>query len=214
MDTLFNRYVVSAFLALIAFVPSVSPAQDLGAVGPVYEIKEPHAIEYIKETLLKKQRSGELAKWEEESKQRVIAGIRNPQPVPGITRADAARTFYYDPTFVLHENIIDHQGNILYPAGFTKNPLEVFSLSKHILFFDARDRKQVAMARQLITHYKGRVAPILVGGSYLDLMREWKLRVFYDQYGELTERFGITKVPALVSQEGLMLRIDELKVEG
>ena len=54
--------------------------------------------------------------------------------------------------------------------------------------------------------------PILTGGSYLDLMQAWQLPVYYDQLGMLTRRLGIRQVPALVSQEGKRLRIDELEV--
>jgi conjugal transfer pilus assembly protein TraW len=34
--------------------------------------------------------------------------------------------------------------------------------------------------------------------------------VYFDQQGSLIRRFGIRQVPALVSQEGLRLRIDEV----
>ena len=71
----------------------------------------------------------------------------------------------------------------------------------------ARDR---VVARALIDHYAGRVKPILVAGSYLDLMKRWQIPVYYDQQALLTRKFGIERVPALVSQEGMRLRIDEL----
>ena len=90
---------------------------------------------------------------------------------------------------------------------------KVVGLSKHLLFFDARDPRQVVRARQLIDVYQGRVKPILVAGSYLDLMKSWKLRVYYDQEGVLVRKFGITAVPAIVSQEGQRLRIDEVLVQ-
>ena len=67
-------------------------------------------------------------------------------------------------------------------------------------------------ARTLIDHYGGKVKPILVAGSYLDLMKAWQLSVYFDQQGVLTRKFGITQVPALVSQEGMRLRIDELRL--
>jgi conjugal transfer pilus assembly protein TraW len=51
---------------------------------------------------------------------------------------------------------------------------------------------------------------ILTGGSYLELMRQWKRPVFYDQQGALTEKLGIRHVPALVSQEGNKLKIEEI----
>jgi len=41
-------------------------------------------------------------------------------------------------------------------------------------------------------------------------MQRWGTPVYYDQQGALTRRLGITQVPALVSQEGAQLRIDEL----
>jgi conjugal transfer pilus assembly protein TraW len=41
-------------------------------------------------------------------------------------------------------------------------------------------------------------------------MRAWRTPVYYDQQGVLTRRLGIQQVPALVSQEGLRLRIDEM----
>ncbi|MEO8152372.1 MAG: type-F conjugative transfer system protein TraW [Rhizobacter sp.] len=201
--------------ALALWLPVASAwAEDLGVIGPLYEIREQHAIEYIKAKLLEKQKNGELAKWEADSKARVVDAIRKPVPIPGLGKTDTARTFYYDPTMTVVQNIVDHQGNVLYPAGYRKNPLEVFTMTKYLLFFDATDPKQVVFARELIKHYDGRVKPILVGGSYLDLMRNWKLQVYYDQRGLLTTRFGIKNVPALVSQEGMLLRIDELKVQG
>ena len=91
-------------------------------------------------------------------------------------------------------------------------PLEVVSLSRYLLFFDARDPRQVGRARQLMASYQGRVKPILVGGSYLELMKSWRIPIYYDQHGLLTRRLGINHVPALVSQEGLRLRIDELEL--
>jgi len=54
------------------------------------------------------------------------------------------------------------------------------------------------------------VKVILTGGSYLDLMRRWRRPVFYDQQGNLTTKLGIRHVPALVTQDGRRLQIDEL----
>jgi len=36
--------------------------------------------------------------------------------------------------------------------------------------------------------------------------------VYFDQNGELTTRFGITGSPAVVVQDGLRLKIDEIKL--
>lgn len=185
-------------------------ATDLGKIGPTYPIAEPHFLDFIQQRLLEKERSGELKLLEDQARQRGVDTVVNPAPVPGLSPGREARTFYYDPTFVLDRNILDDKGRVIFASGTRKNPLEVVSLSKHLLFFDARDDRQTAKARELVNHYAGRVKPILVGGSYLALMKSWRVPVYFDQQGVLTRRLGISHVPALVSQDGLRLRIDEL----
>ena len=188
-------------------------AENLGKIGPTYPNAERHLLDHLLSRLREKERTGELKKFEQLAKERATQSVNNPTPVAGLARAQAARTYYFDPTFVLDRNVVDENGALMFPAGTRKNPLEVVGLSKHLLFFDARDPRQVARARELIDVYQGRVKPILVGGSYMDLMKAWKLRVYYDQEGVLVRKFGITAVPAIVSQEGQRLRIDEVPVK-
>jgi len=206
-----RRCLALVGVLVLGGVATGSRAEDLGTVGDTYAIAEPHLLSYIEQTLREKEKSGELANLEEQAKSRVVESIRNPKPLAGILPTQTARTFYFDPSIKVEQNITDDKGNIIVPAGTTKNPLEVVSLSKHLLFFDGRDPQQVRDARTLIDHYGGKVKPILIAGSYLDLMKAWQLSVYFDQQGVLTKKFGITQVPALVSQEGLRLRIDEIK---
>ena len=209
-----KRGIVSAPLVLGLMLATAGGvrAMDLGVIGPTYEISEPHLLQMIEQRLREKERSGELGRLEAEARKRGIATVKNPPPVTGLRATDAVRTFYFDPSFAVDRNLLGPQGELLFAAGTRKNPLEVVSLSRHLLFFDARDPRQIGRARQLIALYQGRVKPILVGGSYLDLMQSWHVPVYYDQQGLLTRRLGITQVPALVSQDGLRLRIDELAV--
>ena len=202
----------SLLVAVASIVSTATHAVDLGTIGPTYGIAEPHLLEFIQQRLRDKERSGELKRLEEQARERGIATVRNPQPVAGLHATETARTFYFDPSFTLDRNILAPRGELLFAAGTRKNPLEVVSLSRHLLLFDGRDVRQVGRARQLIAFYQGRVKPILVGGSYLDLMKSWRIPVYFDQQGLLTRRLGITQVPALVSQEGMRLRIDELEV--
>ena len=208
-----KRCIVAAPLVLGLMLGAAGArAMDLGVIGPTYEISEPHLLQMIEQRLREKERSGELGRLEAQVRERGIATVKNPPPVTGLRATEMVRTFYFDPSLTLDRNILGPQGELLFAAGTRKNPLEVVSLSRHLLFFDARDPRQVGRARQLIALYQGRVKPILVGGSYLDLMQSWHLPVYYDQQGLLTRRLGITQVPALVSQDGLRLRIDELAV--
>ena len=198
-----KRCIVSAPLVLGLMLGSADArAMDLGVIGPTYEISERHLLQMIEQRLREKERSGELGRLEAQARERGIATVKNPPPVTGLRATETVRTFYFDPSFTLDRNILGPQGELLFAAGTRKNPLEVVSLSRHLLFFDARDSHQIRQARELMARYQGKVKPILTGGSYLDLMKTWRIPVFYDQQGLLTRRLGIAQVPALVSQEG------------
>ncbi|MEO1767670.1 type-F conjugative transfer system protein TraW [Thiobacter aerophilum] len=205
-----SRSIAAISLILLVFCGSLR-AQDLGVIGPTYEITERDLIEVFKDKFRRMEKTGELAKLEEDYKRRVIEGIERPNPVPGIKPTATARTFYIDPTFTLDRNIQDEYGRILYPAGTRINPFDYDRMSKALLFFDGRDKKQVAFARRFMTESKMPVKPILVAGEPLKLMREWKREVFYDQGGALSRRFSITQSPAVVTQEGKRIRVDEVR---
>jgi len=205
-----SRSIAAISLIFLVFCGPLQ-AEDLGVIGPTYEIAERDLVEVIKDKFRRMEMTGELAKRNEEYKRRVIEGIERPKPVPGINPTKTARTFYIDPTFTLDRNVVDEKGNILYPAGTRINPFDYDRMSKALLFFDGRDKKQVEFARRFMAESKTPVKPILVGGEPLRLMREWKMDVFYDQGGALSKRFSITQSPAVVTQEGKRIRVDEIR---
>ena len=201
---------ISAALALALSFASTVQAQ---AVGPTYKIIEKDMLDEIRATLEVKERSGELAKLKEEAITRSKNSILNPQAVDGIQRTKEARSFYYDPTLLVNKTIATPDGTVLAKNGDKFNPLDQVSMSSILVFFDARDPDQVVRAKKIVDDAKGRAKPILVGGS-LELMRVWRQRIYFDQKGLLTSKFGIRQTPAVVYQEGKRLRVDELVVEG
>ena len=140
----------------------------------------------------------------------MIRAIEDPAPIDTVTKTTRARSFHVDPSLVVPYAITDAEGRVIVAPGTRVNPLDTVSLSKQLLFFDARDAGQVTRAQAIVNEHQGKVKVILTGGSYLDLMRRWKRPVYFDQHGQLVQRLGIRHVPALVSQDGKRLRIDEL----
>jgi conjugal transfer pilus assembly protein TraW len=199
---------LSPFVVLLPSPPAV--ALDLGVIGPAYAIAEPDLLVELQAKLAEVARTGELQALQRAARQRIVAAIETPPPVAGLARSEHARTFYFDPSVVVGEPIVDAQGRVLVAAGTRTNPLDVVSLSQPLLFFDGRDAAQVRHAKALIERYGGKVKPILTGGSYLHLMRRWRSAIYYDQQGALVQKLGIREVPAVVSQEGKRLRIDVL----
>jgi conjugal transfer pilus assembly protein TraW len=199
-------------VVLLAALHLQVPAQaaDLGVAGPTYPITEPHLLRHIDQTLREKQRSGELDRLMAEARQRGLRTVNQPTPVAGLNATTRARTHWMDPSITLDRPISDANGRLLFAAGTRVNPLDVVAMSRSLLFFDGRDERQVRRARQLLDAQPGKLKPVLTGGSYLALMKSWRIPVYFDQQGLLVKRLGIRQVPALVSQQGRQLRIDEL----
>lgn len=198
---------------LLAVVTSAANAGSLGTIGPTFQIIETDLLKVIEQTVQAKVDSGAWAKMQRDAEKKVRNTIENPKPISGITTAETSRTFYYDPSIVADKTYTDGNGRIVVAAGTRVNPLDHINMSKHLLFFDARVKAQKEKAHELYVFYKGRIKLILTGGSYAALMREWEkddIRIYFDQNGTLTKKFAITHVPAIVSQEGKRLRIDEL----
>lgn len=187
-----------------------TPAEDLGTVGPVYPIAEPNLLQVIETNLTKTQADGRLKRLQEEATRRIRAHIDTPTPVPGLTRTRTPRHFHWDPSIAITEPVLDAEGRTVIAAGTHLNPLQTVSLSKRLIFLDGRDTAQV---RAVEAHWKRgeKLLPILIAGSPTQLARRWRRLVFFDQGAHLTGRFGITQIPAVVRQDGLRLRIDEVK---
>jgi conjugal transfer pilus assembly protein TraW len=201
----------SLLAALLFATPAMAGSHDLGVIGPVYPIAEPSLLEVILAKLREAEASGAIATLQREAQSNAKRLIEHPPAVAAVTKTTQPRSFYYDPTLVVPYPVMDAEGKVIAPPGTQVNPLDTVSLSKHLLFFDARDAEQLELARQLLERYHGKVKLILTGGSHLELARKWKQAIYYDQQGTLTDKLRIRQVPALVSQEGSRLRIDEIR---
>lgn len=196
----------------IAFYAVPIVAQDTARDGPTYPIAEENFLAMIERRLREKGGSGELRRLQEEAVRRGKQAVLSPRPLD-LPPTQTPHTIYYDPTYVLDRNILDGSGKILFAAGTRANPLDIVPMSKRLLFFDGRDARQVQYARRAVVQYGDRLKPVLTGGSFIDLMRVWRRPVYYDQHGVLTERLGITHVPAWAYQEGKRIRIDTVVVK-
>lgn len=207
-----RRGIVSAalFVALLPMSFAVL-ADDLGVVGPTYEIVERDVLELITSKLKQMEQSGELAKYQEDYKNKVVSNIEHPRPLDGFKSTETAGTRYYDPSVVTEKDIVDATGKVLYARGTRVNPLDYIGWNSYLLFVDGRDEKQLSFGKKIASTSDRPVKIVLVAGEPLALMRKWKSTVYFDQGGKLIKRFAITQVPAIVRQEGKRLRIDELR---
>jgi conjugal transfer pilus assembly protein TraW len=204
-----RNWKLALSLAALSVLSGHASAQQLGSYGNVWEIREPDGIDTLKGTLRSMERNGKMQEFWNGYRDRALNGIENPEPLPGISRVAAPRTWTFDPTYTYPETVRDNLGNVIVPAGTRLNPLDYTQLSKSIIFIDGRDPVQVAFAKAK-SDANPRDKVVLVAGSFLKLNREWKRVVFFDQQGILTKHFGIKRVPAVLSQKGKLLQIEEI----
>lgn len=198
-------------------------AKDFGVRGHTYSIFEQPFLQMIDDRLKKVDMEVEKDKMEQVVRDRVD----NPAAVKNMQIATKDRIFYFDPTYTLDEDAVLPCGKILHRAGTKVNPLEYMDLNRRLFFIDARESKQISwLKNQLNNPLPEQKEPIedriiLVGGSVLKLKQEIKQNnrgnVYFDQNGELAAKFGIKHSPAIVVQDGLLLKIEEvalLKILG
>lgn len=194
---------------VLCFATAQAGAATLGTYGNTWDIAEPDLTEVIKAKFKKMQGSGELDRINQENRKKALDHLEHPDPVPGITTATEANTWWIDPTFTETQDVGAPGQKPIIPKGFVYNPLEHGSLGKRYVFIDGRDERQVALAARYVSQSpKDRI--VLTAGRWTELTRRLRYQVYYDQFGAITKRFGITKVPAVLSQDGNLLKVEEL----
>lgn len=184
-------------------------AESLGTFGKTYPIKEEDMLVAMMAKLKEMEASGELAKKQQEMVEKAKASTNRPKGF-SLPRASELHTHYYNPEVTMEEAIRDGDGRILYPPGTKANPLDYISLSRQLVFFDGDDEKQKAWVYQLIKDEPYAYKTILTNGPVIDLMKEWEIRLYFDQSGVYSDKFKLTSLPAVIRQEGRLLRIDEI----
>ena len=192
-----------------AGIPSAALAKDLGVRGATWAIAEPDLLAEIEALLLVMQRSGELARLEEEARERARRKLEEPDPLPGIAPAVRETSRLFDPAIIVAQDIRTPDGILIAAAGTRVNPLERLPLTRDLIFVDGRRAAEIAWA---LAHDRP-AKIVLLAGRPLDLMRRHRRPFFFDTGGRLAERFAIAATPTLIAQDGQVLRITEVLVE-
>ena len=166
-------------------------------------------LEELMKTIKADEASGAMQRRMEEGQARALESLQNPRSNDSISRASAPRTWYYDPSIVVTENIMA-EGKVIVAAGTKVNPLDKVNWSKTWVFIDARDAPQLSYAKRVVSQLRGNAKVILTGGQLKDASVALGQAVYFDQGARLVSRFGIVATPATVRQEGKRLRIDEV----
>ena len=205
--------ILAAALLLAAAPPGAVSAKELGVRGATWPVAEPDLLVEIETRLIELQRSGELARLEEEARTRARRSLEEPEPVPGIASAREQRNRLFDPSIAVAQDIRTADGALIAAAGTRVNPLERLPLTRALIFVDGRREAEIGWALARDREMGRPVKIVLLAGRPLDLMRRHRRPFFFDTGGRLAARFGIAATPTLVEQDGVRLRLTEIPVE-
>lgn len=200
------RLLIFLFISLRA-----SASVDFGLVGDTYEIGEPDLLEVLLQKAQKAKEEGVFEKKMSKKKERIDAYLKRPGSagLPFATE-DAERLF--DPTYTLKYDIPDGKGGILYPKGYSFNPLDYMTWNRRMCLINGDSQAEVKWAlKRCDDTLIDRI--ILVDGCYSCLQKEFPRQIYFDQGQMLINHFGILKTPSIVSQRGRSLVIQEYALE-
>jgi conjugal transfer pilus assembly protein TraW len=186
----------------------VAFARDLGTIGATYPIAERDALSEIEE------RARQVDWGKALKKDKMESAVKNykPKGIKDLPRAAESGYTRVDMTYSLEFDIPDGQGNILYPKGFTFNPLDYITYPYTLIVINGTDRDQVKWFKKSKFAKDIHTKLIITDGSYFDLGRELGRPVYY-AIGGLIDRFQLKYVPSIVSQAGRMMEVTVIDVD-
>jgi conjugal transfer pilus assembly protein TraW len=194
---LFGAFIVMA-------LPSNAAIHDLGTFGQTYPVAEQDALKEIK---------GRVAQvdWSKIfSRKKMEKAVQNYRPdTPFLSRAREDAVKLVDMTYTLAFDIPDGKGGILYPKGYTFNPLDYVNFENTLVIINGDDPDQVAWF--MGSDYAGEFDSMLLltGGSYYELGKKLERPVFYVT-ADIIRRFQLGAVPSIVHQKGRYMEVREV----
>jgi len=167
----------------MAYLLALLASLDFGSYGMTYPIAEENLIEVLRKRL----NSAEFKEGEWISSYQKSVETPKGRSLP---RALRERKFSFDPSIV--------------SKGTKINPLEKHSLREPLLFINGTDQEQIIWAKRT----EGTL--ILTEGNPIELEKQEKRQIYFDQESFLSRKLGIQALPARVVQNGRLLSVEEV----
>lgn len=200
-----EKRVIALGIVLLATFLIVPPCtlqakpKDLGVYGNLYPIEEVDLLAYIQERS-KRINQEELNKKMREDFEHSLEVSLN------VSEAKEVRTRYVDPSITVTSPVYDHKGHAVAPPG-NVNPLEKIQLTNTIV---ALKESQIGIIPGLKKSHKNLL--VLLTDGNLPKAAEKIGQMVYKADSHILERLGIKKVPSLITQEGVMLKVEEIPI--
>lgn len=196
------------FACCLLLITCYCHAETIGSQGNLYAIAEPDAAQEI-ET---KMASVDWTKVFDPERLRKSADAVRPKGIRNLPRAKMNNIFLVDMTYILDHDIPDGKGGILYPEGFSFNPLDYIKYPFTLVVIDGSDREQVQWFIKSPYGSDPTVKLVITAGSAFTLADQINREVTYAP-GLLLDRFKLKAVPSVIRQLEAMMQIREVRIE-
>ncbi len=206
MSSLISKVLLGILLILLILgYDSYASAKNLGTFGASYPIAEPDALTEIE------QRAKEVD-WEtvlnKETTEKTVKAYR-PSGLKRLPRAEKNDRFIVNMTYTLTMDIPNGEGGILYPRGYSFNPLSHMVLPNTLVFIDAGDPEQVEWFKTSTYANDPKTMLLLTSGEYFQLYEQLDRAVFYAD-NKILSRLQIKALPSIAMQNNAVMEVHEI----
>jgi len=197
------RYSGVALISLLLGVSSVQ-AKELGSFGMTYRIAERDALTEIEER-------ARQVDWHKVLDKRKVENFQGPPDRVRLPRARRNRSFPVDMTYTTEIDVPDGKGGVLYPKGYTFNPLDYVTYPKTLVVIDGTDPEQVKWFAASEYDKRLDVTLLLSEGNFGAVSKRISRPLFYADR-KIVERLKLKAVPSVIRQTGRMMEVNEVKL--
>lgn len=192
--------LVLVFCALSAWPVQ---AKVIGTLGKVYSIAEPDALAEIE------QRARSI-NWQSILDKEKPEDFR-PSNLVALPRASHDRSFLVDVTYTLEFDVPDGRGGVLYPRGYSFNPLDYVPFNQTLVILDGDDPDQLVWLQNSSFLNDSNAMILLTRGAFSTVGERLGRAIFYADR-RILERFNLAAVPSIVTRRGRLMEVKEIEV--
>lgn len=177
-------------------------AKVLGTYGMTYQISEKDALAEI-------EARARQVDWNKVLDKKKVENYQGPPDRMSLPKAKRNRSFLVDMTYITEIDVPDGKGGILYPKGYTFNPLDYVTYPKTLVVINGSDPDQVKWLAGSEYDKRLDVTLLLTEGSFKTVAKKVSRPVFYADR-KIIERLKLQAVPSIIRQKGRMMEVTEV----
>jgi len=191
-------------IALVSVAHFAQAMINLGTVGETYPVVEPDVVAEL-------QQGAAIRDAKDKLPLSLQMKIYQPVNLYALPHATADRSFLVDMNYTLGQDLLDGEGKVLYPKGYTFNPLDFVSFPGGLVVIDGEDPLQIDWFKKTpyASNYRARL--LLSDGSVFKLIRQLKRPMFY-LTSDMAKRLRLTAVPSIVMQKENKMLVQEVVI--